>query len=63
MKSYGCQGCGKKYKVDIMVPNKIWKLISPKKDIEGAGLLCGSCICQRIENIFGYDAWYLRHIK
>ncbi len=45
-----CQGCGKKYKLDIMVPNYLWEQIKPKGKSKGAGLLCGSCIMDRTEN-------------
>lgn len=48
-----CQECGKLYKIDVIVPDKIWNQIKPHGKPEGAGLLCGLCIFKRIENIFG----------
>ena len=45
-----CQYCGKKYKVDLMIPNKLWKKIYPNKD--GSGLLCGECIIKRVEMFY-----------
>jgi hypothetical protein len=54
-----CQSCGKKYSVDIIVPDKLWEQIKPKGKPEGAGLLCGKCIMDRIENIGKYDCYYL----
>jgi hypothetical protein len=42
-----CQLCGKRYKVDWMIPDEIWLKISPKKSL--GGLLCGSCIAELIE--------------
>ena len=44
-----CQKCGKQYKVDIIVPNDVWKQIKPTNKTEEAGLLCGSCIIDIIE--------------
>ena len=46
-----CQGCGKSYDVDILVPDEIWELIKPEYKPEGSGLLCGSCICSRLEGL------------
>lgn len=48
---YGaCYDCGRRYGdefgfPDLLVPNDVWKLISPSGG-EG-GLLCPSCICRR----------------
>lgn len=47
----GCADCGRPYGdehgfPDLVIPNYIWKRISPSGD-EG-GLLCPSCICKRL---------------
>lgn len=55
-----CQECGIKYKVDLLVPNDLWEKIKPKDKSKDAGLLCGSCIMKKIENISGYDYWILK---
>jgi len=54
-----CQGCGKQYKVDLVIPDELWEQIKPNGKSEGAGLLCGACIMSRIEEISDYDYWYL----
>ena len=54
-----CQNCGKQYKVDIIVPNDIWKIIKPFGKPEESGLLCGSCIADKIEERDEYDVFYL----
>lgn len=56
-----CQKCGNKYKVDLIIPDALWEIISPKKveGFKGGGLLCGSCIMQKIEEISDFDAYRL----
>ena len=54
-----CQGCGNKYKVDLIIPDDLWNRIKPKGKELGAGLLCGSCIMSRIENGSDFDYWKL----
>ena len=49
-----CQDCGKQYKVDLNIPDELWKKITKKEN-----LLCGSCIMIRIEKINDYDYWFL----
>ena len=39
-----CQGCGRRYKVDFLIPDELWAKITPKAG--AAGLLCGSCIAK-----------------
>lgn len=56
-----CQECGKKYKVDLIVPDELWLKISPKKS--EAGLLCGLCIMKKIESFDEYDAYTLKENK
>jgi len=46
-----CQSCGKKYKVDLLVPDSLWKEIKPNGKPDEGGLLCGSCIMKRIEKL------------
>ena len=50
-----CQECGKKYKVDLLIPDELWEKIKPDKKPYGAGLLCGMCIMRRIECLNKYD--------
>lgn len=47
-----CQGCGKKYTLDVIVPDSVWERIKPPEKPEGAGLLCGQCIADRLLVIF-----------
>jgi len=54
-----CQGCGKQYRIDLYVPDELWELIKPIGKENGAGLLCGSCIMERLEEIGKYDAYDL----
>ena len=54
-----CQCCGRQYVVDILVPDGLWEKIKPEGKLEGAGLLCGVCIMDRLEEISTYDAWQL----
>lgn len=54
-----CQNCGSAYDFDVIVPNKIWTEISPRKS-EG-GLLCPSCICEKLKNI-GWSAGFMLDI-
>lgn len=49
----GCDDCGRPYGdehgfPDLIVPNYIWRQISPTKD--NGGLLCPSCICKRLSD-------------
>ena len=58
-----CQGCGKKYTLDISIPNEMWEKIKPPNKQIGAGLLCGVCITERIERLKGYGAYDLVEAK
>ena len=51
-----CQRCKKQYKVDLIIPDKLWEKIKPKGKPKGAGRLCGSCIMEKIEGLNEYDA-------
>lgn len=55
-----CQTCGKKYKVDILVPDDIWLEIRPDKSRPTeAGMMCGKCIMKGIEALDEYNAFEL----
>ena len=54
-----CQKCGRQYKVDLLIPDELWEKIKPRNKLPGTGLLCGSCIMEKIESMNNYDAWYL----
>ena len=54
-----CQGCGRKYKIDVLITSELWEKIKPEGKPEGAGLLCGSCIMERLEKILDYSAFEL----
>lgn len=54
-----CQACGRRYKIDLMIPDELWERVRPK-DKEGAGgLLCGQCIMSLIESLNDFGAWQL----
>lgn len=44
-----CQKCGRKYKVDLIIPDMLWKIING-----GKNLLCGLCIMENVENLDKY---------
>lgn len=54
-----CQGCGQRYRVDVLVPDELWERIRPTGKPEGAGLLCGRCIFGRIEQLGQFSALHL----
>lgn len=41
-----CQGCHRRYKVDIMLPDTLWQQI---RGPEKPNLLCGICITSMLE--------------
>lgn len=51
-----CQGCWQHYTVDLLIPDDLWKLITPRPDSDGGGLLCGPCIMRRLESFGRYGA-------
>ena len=53
-----CQGCGKQYRVDLIVPDNVWEKIKPAGKASGAGLLCGACIMNKIELYGEYGVIY-----
>lgn len=54
-----CQNCGLNYRVDIIVPDDIWRDITPKPETEEGGLLCPKCIGEKIEDISGHGSYKL----
>jgi hypothetical protein len=54
-----CHNCGRKYKVDLIVPNDIWNQIRPIGSKGEGGLLCPVCIAKRLELLEEYDYWFL----
>jgi len=55
-----CQKCNRKYKVDLIIPNFLWDKIKPKNKKSGQGLLCGSCIMKKIENLDEYNSFEVK---
>ena len=54
-----CQRCGRKYRVDLMIPVRFWQRIrrrlSPKPN-----LLCGGCIMDLLEDSLSpHGAWFV----
>ena len=52
-----CQGCLKRYKVDLWVPTPLWRKIRRRAET----LLCGECIMSRIEALGEFN--YFRLVK
>jgi hypothetical protein len=52
-----CQGCGRRYRVDVLVPDGLWSRIRPEGKAPDAGLLCGACIFTRIEELGEFYAF------
>lgn len=50
-----CKSCRKFYKIDLLIPDHLWKLIQPKQEEK----LCGSCIMQRLEQALSFDVFNL----
>jgi hypothetical protein len=57
-----CQACGRRFKMDLMVPGEIWEKITPSATKHG-GLLCPTCIVERVENLFGFSAFFLTDVN
>lgn len=55
-----CQICNKEYKVDIHVDDKLWEEIKPKGKAVEAGMICGVCIVNAIENKNQYNSYTLK---
>lgn len=61
-----CEKCGKKYKMDLMVSNKLWRQIvsvSPDKTLNLKIMLCPICIIKGINRKREYSAFNLVEIK
>lgn len=58
-----CQGCGERYRVDLLIPDALWDEIRPAGKAGSPGLLCGSCIMNAIEERGEFDAFELSEIK
>lgn len=54
-----CQGCGRRYDSDLIVQDDVWNKIRPDGKPEGAGLLCGTCIIQRLQESYPNSTWGL----
>ena len=53
-----CQGCDNSYYIDVVVSDAIWETIKPSGKPLGGGLLCGSCIFERLEfKLNGYHSF------
>lgn len=57
-----CHSCGDPYEVDVLVPDPVWRDVYRAAN-DGSGLLCGSCIMQRIEALHGEEASSIRGIS
>jgi len=51
-----CHGCGRIYKVDLLISDELWYLITYPDRPE---MLCGMCIMERIEEIGKFDYYKL----
>ncbi|MCK5603293.1 hypothetical protein KAR91_15525 [Candidatus Pacearchaeota archaeon] len=49
-----CQLCEKQYRVDLIIPDNVWEKIKPDGKANGAALLCGACIMNKIESFGEY---------
>lgn len=58
-----CHNCGRKYKVDLLVPNDIWDKIKAKNSKGEDVLLCPICIAEKLEEFDEYDYWFLTKEK
>lgn len=47
-----CQQCEKRYKIDLIVNEIIWSAIKPEGSAPEAGLLCPSCIMNRVAALY-----------
>lgn len=54
-----CHGCGRRYRVDVAVPDALWERIRPAGSTGGGGLLCGPCILARVEALGGFASYRL----
>lgn len=54
-----CQGCGRRYRVDLLLNDELWKWI---RYPDNPTLLCGVCIMERIEQIGSFDYFYFTKV-
>jgi len=55
-----CHRCDRKYRVDVLVPDDVWRRIRPNKSRSPeAGLMCGACILSEIERLGEHDSYFL----
>jgi len=54
-----CQGCGRIYVMDLIVPDDLWESVKPPQKPKGAGLLCPQCIVSRLEQQLGFCTFAL----
>ena len=52
-----CQGCQKIYTCDLIIPDDVWEKIKPSGKPAGAGLLCPTCIIEKLQTF--QSVWYL----
>lgn len=60
-----CDSCGQKYKMDVMIENKLFKRIKAFIEKEKGSkieILCPLCICKAIEEMDGHSAYKLTKI-
>lgn len=50
-KDYKCEECGRQYRTDLIIPDVIWERICSSE----VGLICGSCIMRRIEDLHEFE--------
>lgn len=53
-----CQSCGRRYKVDLMLPDAVWYRINAQNGV-ACNLLCPLCIAMRLENLGEFDYFHL----
>lgn len=58
-----CQSCSRYYRADLLVDDVIWEQIKPEGKAEGAGLLCPTCMLERIVDYRLWSAGYAVDIK
>jgi len=54
-----CHECGRKFCVDIIVPDETWDKIKPDGSKNGGGLLCPTCIMKKLEELNQFNYWYM----
>lgn len=57
-----CHACGRRYRVDLVVPDPLWLRIRPPGPVVEAGLLCGPCVMERVEALGEFGAFALMEV-